>query len=80
MFKEKVLILEITGGEYEGNVWQKVKARSTEIAGNRILSYKVNLKKAGSIEKYLDQSVMATFDVEVGANDSAVLKIVAVEG
>lgn len=79
MHRIKAIILEFTSGEFEGNNWAKVKARSAEIADNKILTYKVDVKKAGDISKFLDTECELTLDVARGKDDVAVLKIVGVE-
>lgn len=81
MFETKLKILEVSDGTYEGNAWCKVKARSEGIAGGRILSFKVDCKSVRDWQKLsdrIDEEVQATLDVVRGAEDSAVLKIVAI--
>jgi len=79
MNKIKGYLLEVTTGTYEGNDWAKVKIRSAEIAENKILTYKVDVKKTGDVNKYLDKECNFTFEVVRGKDDTAVLKVTSVE-
>lgn len=73
-------LLEVVSDVYEGTPYGKIKLRSSEVAGNKILSYKVNVKKMEMQKLFdsLDDDVTVTCSIDKGANDSAVLKVVAV--
>lgn len=81
MFKIKGVLLEVSSGEFEGNKYASAKVRSADVAENKILKYKVDLKKVSveALNELLDNEVVLTCDLSKGANDSAVLKIVDVE-
>lgn len=78
MFESKFLVLEVASGTFQGNDWAKVKARSEEVAGNQIVSMKVDLKKVSleELNKVLDKQVTFTLALSKGDKDSLVLKVV----
>jgi len=80
MFKFQAILLEVISGDYEGFAWAKCKARSDDIAGNVILSYKVDAKKVDIKDvqaKYLDKLVELTVNVVRGKDDTSVLRVVS---
>ncbi len=80
MFGSKFLILEIQSGQFQGNDWAKIKARSSEVALNQIVSMKVDLKKVSldELNKVLDKEVDLTLALAKGDKDSLVVKVVKV--
>lgn len=76
----KAKLLEYNKGNYQGSDYASIKARSADIAKNRILSYKVDLKRIqDDVEELLDQDVVMEVEVTSGANSSATLRVVSVE-
>jgi len=78
MFKFRGYLLEITSGNFEGSDWAKAKIRSVSVSDNKILTYKVNVKKTGDIAKYLDKECDFVIDIARGEADTATMKVVSV--
>lgn len=80
MFESKFLVLEVASGQFQGNDWAKIKARSGEVAGNQIVAIKADLKKVSleDLKKALDTEVNLTLALSKGDKDSLVVKVVKV--
>lgn len=80
MFESKFVVLEVSSGTFQGNDWAKIKARSEEVAGNQIVSMKVDLKKVSleDLKKVLDTETNLTLALAKGDKDSLVIKVVKV--
>jgi len=73
-------LLEVKTGDYNGSPYASLKLRSSEVADNSILKYKIDVKKVNvpELDRHLDEEVVLRFQVSKGQNDAAILKVVGV--
>lgn len=75
----KAKLLEYSTGNFQGTDYATIKARSEEIANNRILKFKVDFKKVGDVSNLVDSDVVLVCEVVSGQNDAATIRVVSVE-
>ena len=75
MNKIKALILEVSGGVYEGNEWQAIVAR----VQGRLMRFKVDVKRVHFTTSDVDKDVELEYELSGSASSPALVRIVGFE-